>query len=33
MPKIERIFDDSKALVNPHLNPFMQLNEVVAPVA
>ena len=27
MPKIERIFDDSNALVNPHLNPFMQLNE------
>jgi uncharacterized protein YfeS len=22
MPKIERIFDDSTAAVNPHLNPF-----------
>ena len=27
-PKIERIFDDSNALVNPHLNPFMQLTDV-----
>lgn len=27
MPKIERIFDDSNAEVNPHLNPFTQLNE------
>lgn len=26
-PKIERIFDDTNAKVNPHLNPFMQLSE------
>jgi hypothetical protein len=27
MPKIERVFEDSNAAVNPHLNPFLQLNE------
>jgi hypothetical protein len=27
IPKVERIFDDSNADVNPHMNPFLQLNE------
>jgi len=27
VPKVERIFDDSNADVNPHMNPFLQLNE------
>ena len=27
VPKVERIFDDSGSKVNPHLNPFIQLNE------
>ena len=27
MPKVERVFEDSNASVNPHLNPFLQLNE------
>ncbi len=27
VPKIERVFDDSNAEVNPHLNPFTQLIE------
>ena len=27
MPKIERVYDDTNAKVNPHLNPFTQLNE------
>lgn len=29
MPKIERIFEDTNAKVNPHLNPFQQLSEKV----
>jgi len=33
MPKIERIFDDSKERVNPHLNPFLQLSENPVPAA
>ena len=27
VPKVERIFDDSGSKVNPHLNPFLQLND------
>lgn len=27
MPKIERIFEDTNAKVNPHLNPFMQIDD------
>lgn len=27
VPKIERVFNDSSAEVNPHLNPFTQLIE------
>ena len=45
MPKIEKVYEDSNAEVNPHFNPFLQLNDkqanastakiqpVVAPVA
>jgi len=33
MPKIERIFDDSKERVNPHLNPFLQLSDNQVPAA
>jgi hypothetical protein len=31
MPKIERVFEDTNAKVNPHLNPFVQLSENPAP--
>ena len=32
MPKIERVFEDTNAKVNPHLNPFVQLTDnVTAP--
>lgn len=27
MPKIEKVYEDSNAEVNPHFNPFLQLNE------
>ena len=33
VPKVERIFDDSGANVNPHLNPFIQLNDSSCPPA
>jgi ABC-type dipeptide/oligopeptide/nickel transport system ATPase subunit len=33
MPKIERIFEDTNASVNPHLNPFTQINDSVQAVS
>ena len=27
MPKIEKVYEDSNAEVNPHFNPFLQFNE------
>ena len=27
MPKIEKVYEDSNAEVNPHFNPFMQLGD------
>ena len=33
VPKVERIFDDSGSKVNPHLNPFIQLNDAVVSTA
>jgi hypothetical protein len=27
MPKIEKVYEDSNAEVNPHFNPFLQLND------
>ena len=27
MPIIERVYEDTNAEVNPHMNPFMQLND------
>ena len=27
MPKIEKVYEDSNAEVNPHFNPFLQFND------